>query len=176
MSLDLALLIVRVVVGLLFVGHGAQKLFGWFGGYGLNGTAGFMGSLGLRPAKFWTLLAGLSELGGGALLALGLLNPLGPVAIIAAMLVATAKVHGGKGLWVTEGGMEYNLVLIAASLAVGLAGAGSFSMDAVLGIALPAPISLIVGLVASVLGTGIALLSAPRSVASAQGQELSQTA
>lgn len=170
MSLDIALLIVRVVIGLLFVGHGAQKLFGLFGGYGLSGTSGSFGSLGLRPAKLWTVLAGLSEFGGGALLALGLLNPVGPVAIIAAMLVAIAKVHWSKGLWLSNGGAEYNIVLIAASLAVGLVGSGSFSLDARLGVALPQPASLIVGLVLAAAGTLLTMVSSPAPVSSGHGE------
>src|SRR5256885_11374399 len=98
MSTDLGLLIIRVVVGLLVAGHGAQKLFGWFGGYGLRGTAGWMGSMGLQPAIPWTLLAGGSEFGGGLLLALGLLSPLGSLGVIAAMLTAIILVHWPK-IW-----------------------------------------------------------------------------
>lgn len=176
MYLDLALLILRVVIGLLFVGHGAQKLFGLFGGYGFAGTSGFFASLGLRPAKFWTLLAGLSEFGGGALLALGLLNPVGPVAIIAAMLVAITKVHGSKGVWLTDGGVEYNVVIIAAALAIGLLPSGSLSLDASLGIDLPQPASLAVGLAVALIGTLIALISAPKPAMSAQGQDSHQSA
>ena len=86
------LLILRLVLGLTFVGHGGQKLFGWFGGQGLKGTNMMMERLSLRPTWLWGLLAGLSEFGGGALLALGLLNPLGSLGIIAAMLVAITRV------------------------------------------------------------------------------------
>ena len=82
------LLILRLVLGLIMAGHGAQKLFGWFGGHGLKATTEWVESMGMKPAWFWGLMAGLTEFGGGVLLALGLLNPLGPLAIIAAMLVA----------------------------------------------------------------------------------------
>src|SRR5438034_6837554 len=99
MSYDLGILLLRLVVGLLMFGHGSQKLFGWFGGYGFNGTRAFMaGQLRLRPATFWTAMAGLSEAGGGLLLALGLLNPIGSLGVIAAMLMAIALVHWGH-LW-----------------------------------------------------------------------------
>jgi putative oxidoreductase len=152
MSFDLGMLVLRLVIGALMFGHGAQKLFGWFGGYGLAGTSGFFESqLRLRPARLWTLLAGLSEAGGGLLLALGLLNPLGPVAIIAAMLVAGGLAHWPR-FWAHEGGIEYPLVLIAASIAVAIAGPGAWSLDAALGLSMPMPESLIVGLVLAIGG------------------------
>src|SRR4051794_5157915 len=159
MSYDVGLLVLRLVVGGVMFGHGAQKLFGWFGGYGLAGTSGFIGSqFRLRPAMFWTLLAGLSEAGGGLLLALGLLGPLGPLGIIAAMLMAMILAHWPR-FWNTDGGIEYHLVLIASALAVATAGPGAYSLDAALGIALPAPASLLVGLVLVVVGIVIALVT-----------------
>ena len=82
MMTDVALLVLRVVVGALLVGHGGQKLFGWFGGHGLRGTGMWLESLGLRPGSLWAPMAGLSELGGGALMLLGFLNPLGPIAVM----------------------------------------------------------------------------------------------
>src|SRR5437762_829860 len=94
MSGDLALLVLRLVVGGLLLGHGAQKLFGWFGGYGFAGTKGFMGgALRLRPAGLWTALAGLSEFGGGIAFGLGFLNPLGALGIISAMVMAILLLH-----------------------------------------------------------------------------------
>lgn len=155
MSIDLGLLIIRVVVGLLVAGHGAQKLFGWFGGYGLRGTAGWMGSMGLRPAVPWTLLAGGSEFGGGLLLALGLLSPLGPLGVIAAMLTAIILVHWPK-VWASDNGMEYPLVNAAAALGVGLAGPGAHALDSALGISLPEPLTFGVGLVLVALGVLVA--------------------
>src|ERR687885_1873142 len=98
--------LVRLVQGSLMAGHGAQKLFGSFGGPGLEGTSGFMEMLGLRPGRPWAYLAGLSEFGGGVLTALGLLNPLGPLGVIGSMAMASVKAHGGKPIWVTEGGAE----------------------------------------------------------------------
>jgi putative oxidoreductase len=95
------LLILRLVVGVLFVGHGAQKLFGWFGGHGREGTGSFFESLGLRP---------------GRLIALGLLTPVAPALLIAVMSVAVATVHWSKGVWATGGGFEYNLVLVSCGV------------------------------------------------------------
>ena len=142
---NLAALILRVVLGSLLVGHGAQKLFGSFEGPGLEGTSGFMEMLGLRPGRPWAVLAGLSEFGGGVLTVLGLLNPLGPLGIVAAMSMATATAHRGKPIWVTEGGAEYPVVNIAASTALILNGPGKYSLDRALGIRLPgwlAPLAL----------------------------------
>jgi putative oxidoreductase len=159
MSADLGLLIVRLVVGLLIAGHGAQKLFGWFGGGGLNGTAAWLGSMGLRPARFWAWMAGLSEFGGGLLLATGLLDPLGSLGVIAAMVMAIILVHRGKGLWNTQGGIELPLIYAIVALGLALTGPGVYSLDAMLGTALPKPVALIAGLNLVLLGIGLALLS-----------------
>ena len=96
--MDTGLLLARMVIGLLFAAHGAQKLFGWFGGYGLAGTGGFFESLGFRPGRFFAAAAGFSEFTGGLLLAIGLLGPLGPAMIIAVMVVAIATVHWQHGV------------------------------------------------------------------------------
>ena len=106
--MDLALFVLRIVVGGLFAAHGAQKLFGSFGGHGIAGTGQFFESLGLRPGERHARLAGLGEFGGGLLLVLGLLTPLGAAAIIGVMVVAVLTVHGPKGWQITEGGYEYN--------------------------------------------------------------------
>jgi putative oxidoreductase len=158
-------LILRLVVGLLVAGHGAQKLFGWFGGPGLKGVAGWLGSLGLRPASFWALMAGLSEFGGGMLLALGLLNPLGSLGIIAAMLMAIVTVHWGKGLWNSNGGSELPLTNLTVALALALTGPGAYALDPMLGIALPQPLTFGVGLVLVFLGIAAALLGQARQQA-----------
>jgi putative oxidoreductase len=166
MAYEIGVLLLRLVVGGLMFGHGAQKLFGWFGGYGLAGTSAFFGGqMRLRPAKFWTVLAGLSEAGGGLLLALGLLNPLGSLGIIAAMLMAVILVHWPR-LWMTHNGIEYHLVLIAAALAVAIGGPGAYSLDAALGLALPAPATLLVGLALVLVGVAVAL--ATRTPATAE--------
>ena len=135
---NLAALLLRLILGGLLAGHGAQKLFGWFSGPGPEGTAGFMEMLGLKPGRPWAYLAGLSEFGGGVLTALGLLNPVGPVSVIGAMAMATRKAHWGRPIWVTEGGAELPVLNIASSTALILNGPGRYSLDRLLGIKLPA--------------------------------------
>lgn len=126
------LLLLRLVVGLLLVGHGAQKLFGWFGGYGPKGTGAWMESVGIKPGVFMAVSAGLMELLGGVLFALGLLTPLAALFITVTMLGAIFKVHGQNGIWATANGYEYPLVLIAVVIGIALTGAGSYSIDAIL--------------------------------------------
>jgi putative oxidoreductase len=152
---DSAPFIVRLAQGSLMAGHGAQKLFGSFGGPGLEGTSGFMEMLGMRPGRPWAYLAGLSEFGGGVLTALGLLNPLGQLGVIGAMSMATRKAHWGKPLWVTEGGAELPLLNIAVSTALMIREPDRYSLDRLLGIRLPAwvrPLGL-VGIILTVLYT-----------------------
>jgi len=158
MTVDLGLLILRVIVGLLFVGHGAQKLFGWFGGHGIKGTGAWFESIGIRPGTFWATVAGLVEFFGGLLFALGLLGPVGSLAILASMLTAIVKVHWPK-VWVAEGGLEYPLVNGAVAFVVGLLGPGAYSLDAYLGIRLPMPETFWVGLVVVLLGVIVASVS-----------------
>lgn len=136
--------ITRFLIGGLFVGHGTQKLFGWFGGHGPEGTAGFLESLGMKPGKPAAIAAGTAEAGGGLLFASGYALPLSAAALISVMTTAIRHVHAPKGPWVTEGGWEYNAVLIGAALSVvedewntgwalaaGAAGVGgSFAMSA----------------------------------------------
>src|SRR5437763_16653901 len=104
--MNLGLLILRLVVGLLLAGHGAQKLFGWFGGHGLGGTAAFFDQLGLKPGHLHARAAGVLELGGGILLARGLLTPFGSMALIAVMTAAVVTVAGRTGPWVTARAYE----------------------------------------------------------------------
>jgi len=120
----------RGVVGPLMFGHGTQKLFGWFGGYGPEGTGGYFESLGLRPGKRHALGAGASEALGGLLLTLGLFTPLASSMITGTMVTAIRKVHASKGPWVTEGGFEYNAVLLAGAFALTDSGPGALSLDA----------------------------------------------
>lgn len=159
---DIGLLILRLVLGLILAGHGAQKLFGWFDGPGLQGTTGWLRSLGLRPAPFWAFMAGLGEFGGGLLLALGLLSPLGSLGLIAAMLMAIILVHWGKGLWNANGGSEAPLINLAVALALALTGPGAYALDTVLGIKLPEPFTLLVGLVLVILAVAVVLMSQTR--------------
>ncbi|MEL3973278.1 DoxX family protein [Rossellomorea oryzaecorticis] len=130
--MDLGLLIIRLVIGVLFIGHGAQKLFGWYGGHGLKGTGGWFESIGMKPGVTMALLAGLSELVGGILFALGLLTPFAAILIAGTMFMAIVKVHGQNGLWATSNGYEYNLTLLAVAIGIALIGPGQYAVDAFL--------------------------------------------
>src|SRR5215204_4662679 len=150
---EAAPMIVSLAQGSLMAGHGAQKLFGSFGGPGLEGTSGFMEMLGMRPGRPWAYLAGLSEFGGGVLTALGLLKPLGPLGVIASMSMATRKAHWDKPIWVTEGGAELPVLNIAISTALMIRESDGYSLDRLLGIRLPAwvgPVGL-VGIILTLL-------------------------
>ncbi len=122
-------LALRIPVGIIFAAHGAQKLFGWFGGYGLEGTGQFFASVGLNPGYLMALLAGLVEFFGGLALVLGLLVRPAAAALGFAMLVAIVSVHWSKGFFAAAGGYEYALALFAASLSLLFSGAGRFSVD-----------------------------------------------
>ncbi|EST54493.1 oxidoreductase [Brevibacillus panacihumi W25] len=124
--MDLGLLIIRLVIGLSMAAHGTQKLFGWFGGYGLKGTGGWMESLGMKPGVLMALLAGLGELVGGLLFASGVGTWIGAILIAFTMLVAILKVHGQNGYWATQNGYELNLTLIAVVIGVALIGPGAY--------------------------------------------------
>ena len=152
--MDIALLVLRLVVGLLMAGHGAQKLFGWFRGHGITGTAGWLGSIGFRPPRLWAWVAGLSEFGGGVLFALGLCTPLGSVGIASAMLTAIVRAHWPK-IWATEHGFELPLTYLVVAVAVGVTGPGAYSLDTALRTALPpslAALSVIVALAGWLVG------------------------
>ncbi len=128
------LLIARLLIGLGMAAHGAQKLFGWFGGYGIKGTGGFFEGLGFRPGPLFAAAAGLGELGGGMLTALGFLGPIGPALIIMVLVVAMRTVHVGHGFFVTSNGVELPLAYSAGALALAFAGPGLYSLDAALGL------------------------------------------
>jgi putative oxidoreductase len=159
--MELGLLVLRIVVGLLFFGHGAQKLFGWFGGHGLQGTGGFFEQMGFPHGKRQAALAGLAEAGGGLLLALGLLTPLAAALIISVMVVAVSKVHFAKGVWNQDGGFEYNLVLVASAFALTAVGAGKWSLDNVLNLDVSGTGWALIALGAGILA-GIGALVAAR--------------
>lgn len=126
-------LILRLSVGGFFFGHGTQKLFGWFGGKGLEATAQGFEHIGLRPGRANAVAAGAAEAGGGALLTAGLATPLAASVLTATMITAIQTVHGTKGPWLSDGGYEYNVVLIAAVLALAEIGPGDLSLDAARG-------------------------------------------
>ena len=122
-------LALRIPVGIIFVAHGAQKLFGWFGGYGLEGTGQFFGSIGLNPGYLMALLAGAAEFFGGLVLIVGVLVRPAAAALAFAMLVAIFAVHASRGFFLDKGGYEYALALFAASLSLLFSGSGRFSVD-----------------------------------------------
>lgn len=173
--MDLALLILRVVVGVLIASHGAMKLFGAFGGPGLHGTTGWLHSAGFRPARLWAFMGSTAEFAGGLVFALGLLNPLGSVGIAAAMLIAITKVHWPK-VWANEGGFEYALVMLAVAVAVGIAGPGAYALDAWLRISVPPAVSLVV-IVLAALGYLVGMVvSAAKPTAATPTAEKTQPA
>jgi putative oxidoreductase len=128
--MGLGTLALRGTIGPLFVGHGTQKLFGWFGGHGLDATAGGFESMGMRPGKRHAIAGGAAEAIGGALVTLGAFTPLGASLITGVMTTAIRKVHAPNGPWVTSGGWEYNAVIIAAMAVLADHGPGPLSVDA----------------------------------------------
>ena len=151
------LLILRLIVGLTMAVHGAQKLFGWFGGYGLAGTGGFLEKLGFVPGRRNALFAGLAEFLGGLLLAIGLLTPLAATLIISVMFVAVATVHVKNGFFNSAQGYEYNLTLAAVALSLAIIGPGAFSVDSALGIPDAGPVWGLVALIAGIVGGALQL-------------------
>ena len=162
--MDLALLVLRAVLGTFLAAHGAQKLFAWLGGPGLRRTSEWLGSVGFSPSTVWAVLAGTLELCGGVLFALGLLCPLGSLGIGASMSTAIAKIHRPR-VWATDGGFELPLKNLAVVLAVDISGPGAFSLDHVLRLGLPAN-AAIFGAAAVTCGWVLALISSTLAVAS----------
>jgi putative oxidoreductase len=162
--MKLGRLLLRVTVGGLFVGHGTQKLFGWFGGHGLEATANMFDSIGMRPGNRNAIAAGVAEAGGGAALAAGFATPLAAATLTSVMLTAINRVHLKNGPWITNGGYEYNAVLIAAVLALAEVGPGELSLDHALGQERSGPgwavLALALG-VAGAVGAHIAAESTP---------------
>lgn len=130
--LDTGLLIIRLVIGLSFMAHGAQKLFGMFGGYGIKGTGQWFESIGVKPGTTMAFMAGAGEFFGGLLFAIGLLTPLAGIIIAFTMIMAIFTVHGQNGYWATANGYEYNLTIIAVTIGIALTGAGKYALDAIL--------------------------------------------
>ncbi len=122
-------LALRFPIGIIFMAHGAQKLFGWFGGYGLEGTGQWMASIGLGPGVAMAFLAGSAEFFGGLFILLGLLTRPAAVALSFTMLVAIFSVHFANGLFMANNGYEFGLALLAASVALAISGAGKLSLD-----------------------------------------------
>jgi putative oxidoreductase len=160
-------LLLRLTVGSLFFGHGTQKLFGWFGGHGLDATANMFDSIGMRPGNRNAIAAGVAEASGGAGIALGLATPLSAATLTSVMLTAINRVHLKSGPWVTNGGYEYNIVLIAAVLTLVEVGPGELSLDHLLGNERTGPSWTLVALalgVAGAIGAHIAAESQPAPI------------
>jgi putative oxidoreductase len=132
--MDIGLLVARVVFGVVMAAHGSQKLFGWFGGYGIAGTGGFLEQLGFRPGRTFAALAGATEVTSGLLIAGGLLGPIGPALMLSVMVVAAATVHWANGLFAQNNGIEVPLLYSTTAVAIGLTGYGAYSLDAALGL------------------------------------------
>jgi putative oxidoreductase len=168
-ALNVALLLLRGVVGLTLALHGTQKLFGWFGGSGLARLQQGFERQGFKPPWLWVGLVILGEVGGGLSLALGFLTPLGAAGIFGAMFMATFKSNWKNGFIVSKGGYEYTLVLMTVSVALGLSGPGRYSVDALFGIALPevplfaalAAAALLVNAIGLLISRPVAPVAAP---------------
>jgi putative oxidoreductase len=158
MSVNLGLLILRAAVGFSMAGHGAQKLFGWFGGPGLKGTGAHFENLGFRPGVPFAAAAGLSEFAGGILLAIGLLTPFGAAAVLAPMLVAIGSVHLKNRFFAMANGIEYPFLYAAVAISLAFTGAGAFSFDAAIGLGFVNDAYVVGGiLMVTVLGAAITL-------------------
>jgi putative oxidoreductase len=144
--------------------HGAQKLFGWFGGHGLAGTGGWLESMGFKPARLHAYVNGMAELGGGILLAIGLLTPLGAAAVAGVMFVAIATVHWSNGFFNTSGGYEFNLLIVATSIALALTGPGDISIDHLAGWNLAGPAWGLAALgISAAAGASVIAMRKPRA-------------
>jgi putative oxidoreductase len=166
-DMDAGLLIARLVFGLLMAAHGTQKLFGWFGGYGLSAVSGYFESLGFRPGRFFATVASVTEVVSGLLAALGFLGPIGPALVLSVMIVAALSLHAQHGVFASTNGIEVPLLYAAAAVALGLTGPGAYSIDVALGLAsVWTPIvvwsALLVGAIGGVLN--LAVRRAPQQV------------
>lgn len=166
--MDIGVLLLRVVIGLFFAAHGAQKLFGWFDGHGLDGTGGFFHSLGYRPGKVFATIAGGTELGAGVLLVLGLFTPLAAAAIVGVMLNAAVAVHAKNGPWITNGGWEYTAILATCATAIAFIGPGVVSLDNAFG---SYEDGVVAGVTAIVLGAVVGLMTTAYRRATVQGRQ-----
>jgi len=168
LSISLALLVLRVAFGLIVAAHGAQKVFGWWGGSGFAGWTGALKSMRIRPAMPFAVASAASELLGGLALAVGFLTPLVAFGIIATQLVAITLIHIPQGFWTSKGGYEFNLAIVAAMFAVAIAGPGAYSLDGLFGINFPEPATFIVLAILTILGAGVALGTRTPQEATAQ--------
>jgi putative oxidoreductase len=166
-TIGAGLLVLRLVLGLYMAAHGAQKLFGWFGGHGLDTTSAFMAQLGFRPGRAFAAVAAGSEVVSGLLVALGFLGPVGPALMVSVMIVAIATVHWSGGMFAMNNGIELPLVFAISAAALGLTGPGAYSIDAALGLAhLSTPMLAGTALTVGIIG-GFANLAIRRPVQTA---------
>jgi len=164
--MDIGFLIARIVLGGLMAAHGAQKLFGWFGGYGLAGTSGFFESLGFRPGRLFATAAAVGEIASGLLIAFGLFGPIGPAILVSIMIVAAVSVHW-HGVFATSNGVEVPLLYATGAIALALSGFGRYSLDAVLGLGHFWTPAVVAGALAAGALGGIVNLSLRRTVVTA---------
>ena len=160
------LLLLRLVLGLLMAAHGSQKLFGWFGGHGLAAVSGMFESMGFRPGRLLATAAALSEFGGGLLIALGFLGPVGPAVVLAVMIVAAISVHWRNGLFVMSNGIEVPLLYAAGVTALALTGPGAYSLDAALGLTFTPAFrlgALAIGILGGVVNLALRRAPAPKT-------------
>ena len=158
MFVDSGILLVRLLFGVAIAAHGSQKLFGWFGGYGLKGTGGFIETLGFRPGVVFAAMTGLSEFVGGLLLAVGLFTPLGAAIVLGTMIVAMVSVHLKNGFFAASNGIEMPFLYAAAALGLVFTGAGAYSLDNVLDVTFfSAPYVVGTLLVLTIVSTGVIL-------------------
>jgi putative oxidoreductase len=158
MFVDIGILLVRVLFGVGIAAHGSQKLFGWFGGYGLKGTGGFLETLGFRPGVMFAAMTGLSEFVGGLLLTVGLVTPLGAAMVLGTMIVAMVSVHLQNGFFAASNGIEMPFLYAAAALGLVFTGAGAYSLDNVLDVTFfSAPYIVGTLLVLTIISTGVIL-------------------
>jgi len=160
---DLGLLVLRVIVGGVFAAHGAQKVFGWWGGPGMAGWTMAMGRMGLRPPRLWAMVSAGTELVGGLLFALGAVTPLVAALLVAQAIVIIVRVHWPKGLWNKDGGYEFPLVLLGGSAAIVGTGPGGLSLDSAVGLAATDTIRAAL-LVLALAGALLAILLRPAPV------------
>jgi len=152
------LLVLRLVLGLTMAAHGAQKLFGWFGGPGLAGFGERLDQLGVRPGRSWAIVSAVVEFGGGLLVAAGLLTPVAALFLAGNLLVAILTIHLTRGFWDRDGGYEFPLSLLGGLIALSLVGPGSASVDAVLP-RLPEPATWLAAVIVVLLGVVAAAAS-----------------
>lgn len=170
-AISLGLLILRVVSGLTLAAHGAQKLFGWFGGPGFKGIVAGQERMGFRPPLLWAIFVVLGELGGGLSLAFGFLTPLGAAGMFGVMIMAVFKAHWKNGFFNSKRGIEFPLQLLTIAVVLGLVGPGSYSLDALFRIAYPQPLLFFILAAAALLVDLVGLaISRPRPAAVAPGE------